>query len=41
MKQGMWKKRLEYFWMYDKVPFLAVLTGAVIVLCFVYAKVTE
>lgn len=27
--------------MYDKVPFLAVLTGAVIVLCFVYAKVTE
>nr|WP_305181696.1 hypothetical protein [uncultured Schaedlerella sp.] len=41
MKQGMWKKRLEYFWMYDKVPFLAVLTGAVIVLCFVYTKVTE
>lgn len=41
MKQGMWKKRLEYFWMYYKIPFLAVLAGAAILFCFVYAKVTE
>lgn len=41
MKQGTWKKRLEYFWMYYKIPFLAILAGVVVVTCFIYAKVTE
>ncbi len=41
MKQRTWKKRLEYFWMYYKIPFLAILAGVVAVTSFIYAKVTE
>lgn len=41
MNQGMWKKRLEYFWMYYKIPFLAILSVIVLAACFVYAKAVE
>lgn len=41
MKQGTWKKRLEYFWMYYKIPFLTILMGTIVITYFIYAKVTE
>lgn len=41
MKQRTWKKILEYFWMYYKILFLAILAGVIIVSYFIYAKVTE
>lgn len=41
MKQGTWKKRLEYFWMYYKIQFLAIISAVIVVTYFIYAKVTE
>lgn len=41
MKQGTWKKTLEYFWMYYKIPFLAILAGVIVLTYFIHAKVTE
>ena len=41
MKQGNWRKKLEYFWMYYKIPFLAVLGVCVMIVYFGYAKITE
>ena len=41
MKQGNWRKKLEYFWMYYKIPFLAVLGVCVVIVYFGYAKITE
>lgn len=41
MKQGNWRKKLEYFWMYYKIPFLAVLGVCVVIIYFGYAKITE
>lgn len=41
MKQEMWRKKLEYFWMYYKIPFLAAACVIIVVSYFVYAKATE
>ncbi len=41
MKQGTWKKRLEYFWMYYKIPFLTILAGIIVASYFIYAKAAE
>lgn len=41
MKQGNWRKKLEYFWMYYKVPFLAALGVCIVIAYFGYAKITE
>lgn len=41
MKQVTWKKRLEYFWMYYKIPFLAAVMISAAVIYFVHAKITE
>lgn len=41
MKQGTWRKRLEYFWMYYKLPFLVAVGVIVAVSYFAYAKATE
>ena len=41
MKQGNWRKKLEYFWMYYKIPLLAVLGVCVVIIYFGYAKITE
>ncbi len=41
MKQGNWRKKLEYFWMYYKIPFLAVLGVCIVIAYFGYAKITE
>lgn len=38
--QGFWKKA-EYFWMYYKIPFLAVIAVCTVVFYFGHAKLTE
>lgn len=39
--KGKWKKKLEYFWMYYKIPFFVVLAVSVVFVYFLYAKLTE
>lgn len=41
MKQGTWRKKLEYFWMYYKIPFLAAVCVVIAVSYFVHAKAAE
>ncbi len=40
-KEGSWKKRLEFFWMYEKVPFFIILAICLAGGQFAYAKVTQ
>lgn len=41
MKQWTWRERLEYFWMYYKIPFLAAVFICAVALYFIHAKITE
>lgn len=41
MKKCTWRERLEYFWMYYKIPFLATVFICAAILYFVHAKITE
>lgn len=39
--EGSWKKKLEYFWMYYKIPFLTVLAIVIVAAYFIHAKLAE
>ncbi len=39
--QGDWKKKLEYFWMYYKIPLFAALFVLAAAGYFLYTKATE
>lgn len=39
--EGSWKKKLEYFWMYYKLPLFAVVGACLIIGYFAYAKAAE
>ena len=41
MKQGTWREKLEYFWMYYKIPFLTVVFLFAVAAYFIYAKAAE
>lgn len=41
MKQGNWRERLEYFWMYYKIPFIAAVLIVAVIIYFGYAKISE
>lgn len=39
--QGSWKKKLEYFWMYYKIPFIVTVAAVIVIIYFIYAKLSD
>lgn len=41
VNRGTWKDRLEYFWMYYKIPVILIAIGAVMAISFIHASFTQ